>query len=395
MKLLHISDCHLGGWRNEKINEISFNAFKEAIDISIRNKVDGILITGDLFDVPLPSLKIIINTIKKLREARKKGIKIYLIAGSHDISLSDFGAINLLEVSDIAKNVDFTKNEDINYFIDDDLFVIGISGKRKSKEIEDVKKLKEFLEKNKDKFMNKKKILLIHSAIEELTDLKIDRIKISELPNYFDYYGFGHIHENKILKRDGKIFAYPGPTFPNNFDEMEKLKGGYALLVDLENKNIEIKRLNNYEIISMKICADEKNPFYLTNEIIEKINDFDLKNKILCLRIEGVLKEGSVGQIDFSKINDIVEKKGGILLRNTSKLHSKQFEVEKLDIKLESNLEKIEEDFFNKFKNKDLIKNLIFLLDKEKNEGETNFIFEERLLKSIKNEEEKLINLLK
>lgn len=395
MKILHISDCHLGGWKNEKIEEISFNAFEKAIDIGIKNNVKAILITGDLFDVPLPSLKTIISAIKKLKEAKEKGIKIYAISGSHDISISNVGAINLLEASGIIKNVDFTKSNDINYFIDDNLFVIGLSGKKRGKEIEDLKSLKEFLEKNKKNFQDKKKILLIHSTIEELSDLKIESIKISQLPNYFDYYGFGHIHENKILKKDGKIFAYPGPTFPNNFEEMEKLKTGFALLIDLKNNNVEVVKLDNFNVINLKIDANNKNPFSLTNEIIEKISQIDVKNKILCLRIEGTLGEGTTGQIEFSKINEIIEKNKGILLRNTSKLYSKEFKLDKIEVNLEENLEKIEEEFFNKFENKEIIKELIKLLDKEKNEGETNLTFEERLIKEIKKEEEKLINLLK
>ena len=394
MKLMHISDCHLGGWRNEKLEELNFKAFEKTLDIAKEKNVNAILISGDLFDVPLPSLKIIVKVINKLREIRESGIKIYAISGSHDIA-SNVGVINLLEASNIIKNVDFRKSENIDYFIEDDLFIIGLSGKKRGKEVEEVKELVSFLNKNKEKFKDKKKILLVHSTIKELVSLPIESIKLEELPNYFDYYGFGHIHINKIIKKDGKIYAYPGPTFPNNFEEIEKLKHGYALIIDLNNKEVENLPIKVCEVENLHFNADGKNPFSITNEIVEKLEKINVKGKILTLRINGVLAEGSPGQIEFSRISEIVEKKGGILLRNTNKLHSKEFEIKDVDINLEENLEKIEKEFLNKFENKALIEELIRILDMEKKEGETNFNFEDRIINEIKKKEEKLIQLLK
>jgi len=54
-KFAHITDCHLGSWRNPKLRELNLQAFEKSISISIKEQVDFILITGDFFDVNIPS----------------------------------------------------------------------------------------------------------------------------------------------------------------------------------------------------------------------------------------------------------------------------------------------------------------------------------------------------
>lgn len=395
MKILHISDCHLGGWKNQKLEELNFEAFRYALSIGIKRKVDAVIISGDLFDTPLPSLKTITECMEELKKLKDNGIKIYAISGSHDVT-SGIGAITLLEAAGIIKNIDFRKSNDIDYFIDGDLFIIGLSGKKLGKEIYDVKELRNFLEKNKQKFIDKKKILVIHSAIDGLVELPIEAIRIDEMPPYFDYYALGHIHIKKIFNKGKKVYAYPGPTFPNNFEELEKLNGiGGAIIINLDENKIEEINIDVCEIISLKFNADNKNPFSLTQEIMEKLKKLDISNKIITVRIEGKLKDGSPGQVDFTKINELAEKKGAILLKNTIKLTSKEFEVKDIDIDLEGSLREIEKKFISEFDNKETISKLITLLDTDKKEGETNFTFEERLLKKLNEHEKELMDSLK
>ena len=43
-----MADLHLGGWREDTLREVGIKAFEKAIDISIDENVDFILISGDL-----------------------------------------------------------------------------------------------------------------------------------------------------------------------------------------------------------------------------------------------------------------------------------------------------------------------------------------------------------
>ena len=40
MKFSHLADCHIGGWKEEKLRELSLDALKKAIDISIEGSVN-------------------------------------------------------------------------------------------------------------------------------------------------------------------------------------------------------------------------------------------------------------------------------------------------------------------------------------------------------------------
>lgn len=413
MKILHIGDCHLGCWRDERLELHNLNAFEKAIDIAIEKKVDAILISGDIFDVPLPSLQIIIKAMKKLRFVVEKGIKIYAIAGSHDISIN-LGAINLLEESAIIKNVDYEKSEKIEDFFEEIgeycLFVIGLSGKRRGREVEQLNDLKAFLEKHQYEIKRKEeeienkgkkiiKILLFHSTVDELNNLNLkfemNSVSIDQLPKNFDYYALGHLHTINLLEKFGKFYVYPGPTFPTNFEELERLKECYCFIFDFKNKKIEKIPLKVVDIVNFHLKT-EKNPITLTNKIIERFESSDLKGKIVTLRIEGMLTEGSISQIDFEKIKKIIESKGGIFLKNISKLSTKELVI---DIKLEEisgmSIEEIEKKFIEELdaenRKKEIVSEIISALDIEKHDEETIATFEERLLKEIKAKEKNWI----
>jgi DNA repair exonuclease SbcCD nuclease subunit len=53
MKFSHISDTHLGQYRSKKEREDdTYNAFKQAIEISIKDKVDFVIFSGDILIRP-------------------------------------------------------------------------------------------------------------------------------------------------------------------------------------------------------------------------------------------------------------------------------------------------------------------------------------------------------
>ncbi|MCK5043888.1 metallophosphoesterase, partial [Candidatus Pacearchaeota archaeon] len=54
VRFAHISDVHLGGWKQEPLQELNFQSFQKTISICISKKVDFVLIAGDLFDSAYP-----------------------------------------------------------------------------------------------------------------------------------------------------------------------------------------------------------------------------------------------------------------------------------------------------------------------------------------------------
>jgi DNA repair exonuclease SbcCD nuclease subunit len=89
IKFAHMADVHLGSWNNHPdLREMPLIAFSSAIDACINEKVDFILIAGDLFDTSLPSLDILKDAVMKLKDCADYGITVYIVPGSHDYSPS-------------------------------------------------------------------------------------------------------------------------------------------------------------------------------------------------------------------------------------------------------------------------------------------------------------------
>ena len=112
MKFAHLADCHIGGWRDPKMRDISTTAFLQIIDKCIHEKVDFVLIAGDLFNTSLPGVERLRIVTEKLKELYDNNIPCYLIAGSHDYSPSGKTMLDVLESAGLCINV--AKGKEIN-----------------------------------------------------------------------------------------------------------------------------------------------------------------------------------------------------------------------------------------------------------------------------------------
>ena len=58
VKFAHMADVHLGGWKFPEMQDLNFKSFQKAIEISIKEEVEFLLIAGDLFDTAYPPIEI-------------------------------------------------------------------------------------------------------------------------------------------------------------------------------------------------------------------------------------------------------------------------------------------------------------------------------------------------
>src|SRR3989338_957344 len=105
MKFAHLSDCHIGSWRDPKLKDTSTNAFINAVDKCIKEKVDFILIAGDLFNTSLPRLDNLKTVVTKFKQLKDLGIPVYIVPGSHDYSPSGKTILDVLEEAGLFVNV--------------------------------------------------------------------------------------------------------------------------------------------------------------------------------------------------------------------------------------------------------------------------------------------------
>ena len=376
MKFAHLADCHIGGWREPKLKELSLAVFEKAVDRCIEEYVGFVVISGDLFDTSLPSIDILKETARILAKLKEHEINVYIVPGSHDFSPSGKSMLDVLEKASLVENV--MKMEDNKLRLTEDktgVKITGIYGKKGGLEKESYRNI------NKKELEDEKgfKIFLFHTALDEFKPEELENVEgmsYLDLPKNFSYYAGGHVHY--IFETDKKDYgkiAFPGALFPNNFAEIEKFKNGGFYLVNekLETSYIPIKLK---ETLNFVINADDKEPEEVRNEIIKTVQDY--KDKIITLRVEGTLKNGSISDINFKNIFEKFSDAYAIL-KNTNKLKTR--DINFIEVERGENAEEklIKEN--SKELSEDFILNLMRLLDKEKNEGEKNMDFENRIWK--------------
>jgi hypothetical protein len=378
VKFAHIADVHLGGWKQEPMNELNFNSFKKAIDICIDNRVEFILFAGDLFDSAYPPIETLKETFAEFKRLKESKIPCFIIAGSHDYSVSGKTFLDVLEKSGFCKNVfNFEeKNETIylNPTIHENVALYGYPGKKSGLEVQEIKRVR--LNDSPGMF----KIFMLHTTLDRVSgNLPIESVDSSLLPKA-DYYALGHIHT--LYNSDG--FVYPGPLFPNNFRELEDLSHGNFVIVDT-NASQKIERIKLPLKQTEKITVEITDGLTGTEKIISELSNRNIEDKIILLRIEGELVKGKNSDIKFSKIEDYVNSKNAyFLLKNTHDLKTKEFDSEILTS--ENSSENIEQEAIKIYSEENssdfnaLIPSLLNVLSIEKQEDEKNDTFTQRLL---------------
>ena len=386
-KFAHLADCHLGSWRQEELQKLNFESFQKIIDRCIQEQVGFILISGDLFDSAYPPIEILKDSFAEFKKVKDAKIPVYLIAGSHDFSASGKTFLDVLEKAGFCKNVEnSTIQEDgriqLKPHMHGNIAIYGYPGRKSGMEIEDLSRVY-FSE------IHPFTIFMVHTAISAaIGAIPMESIEKQKLP-LANYYAMGHVHKRFEDHIANSRYVYPGPTFPNNFQELADIQHGSFQLVETDGANIKTKSIEIplKEIASIEI--EINNGLTATQEIISHLDKLVLRDKIVLLKLKGTLIEGKTGDIRFNEIEDFVKKKDAyIFLRNISSI-----KIPDLDLGMMSSVQDIEE-IQNRKKDEFLKSNphsfnkyhqqLIDALSIEKNEDEKEVIYEERLLSELK-----------
>ena len=372
MKFAHMGDCHLGGWRQPELNELNFESFRVAINRCLKEKVEFILITGDLFDTAYPSIETLKDAFFEFRRIKEAGIPVFLIAGSHDYSVSGKSFLDVLEKAGLCKNVALYDEKDATIVLQPTVFknvaLYGYPGKKSGLEVFELERIK--LDDTPGFF----KILMLHTAIRDAVGtLPIDAVDHTQLPKV-DYLALSHLHIN--YSRQGRV--YSGPIFPNNLAELEELQGGSFYIFD--NGKIQRHEIKLKPVVVLDV--EIKNALRATEDIIALLQTQNVKDSLLIFKISGVIQQGKVSDIDFLKIEEAARKQGAhAVLKSTSKLH-----IATSDLIHEAvDAQNLEEEIMRQFEQKNpnkfnyLIPGLLKTLQVERAEDEKSLVFEERI----------------
>ncbi|RMF29092.1 MAG: hypothetical protein D6752_06535, partial [Candidatus Nitrosothermus koennekii] len=207
--------------------------------------------------------------------------------GEHDISR--LRSIPVPILYNKVKLATYLHNNIINI---NDLAIIGYNKYR----LHEIESLKNHL--SNISIDAKKKILVLHQGLREFHKYA-GELSHFDLPNNFDYYAFGHLHNRYHKHFDGfkGPVCYPGSTEVTSFNSNEDLDKGFYI-VDLSGEEAEPKwtRLNTRKHMIIDLEDNDRLDDYINNLIEQldnkpilkiRFNDVDiLKARSIIRRLE-------------------------------------------------------------------------------------------------------------
>ncbi|OIO64105.1 hypothetical protein COY28_06780 [Candidatus Woesearchaeota archaeon CG_4_10_14_0_2_um_filter_57_5] len=327
IRFCHLADCHVGGWRDPRMRKANMEAFQKAMTFCRQQAPDFIIIAGDLFNTSLPPLDALKDATTELRKLRESDIRVYAIAGSHDYSPTGKSILHVLEEAGLLTNL--TKGTIIDGKLrlkpiqdKSGAWLTGILGRRGMLD----KRYYEDLDREPLESLQGYKVFAFHTALEELKsrdEQHLPAAPVSLLPRAFHYYAGGHVHIVKTEKLPSHgahaTIAYPGPTFPNNFSELEDVIGGVNVVTwDGTHQEVTWHPISVYNVHNVKVDVTNMTPAEAHSAIQNQLHT-ELIRTIVTIRLRGKLQSGSIADI---ALNDIMQEcyadGAHFVMRNTS-----------------------------------------------------------------------------
>ena len=317
MLFSHIADTHLGlvQYGSNEREEDVYDAFNQAIEISIKDKVDFVIFAGDIFHEPNPSGRAIIQMANALKKLKENNIESFFVLGEHDQS-----RIRGTPVPYIYHNLGFSNYiGDGNPILYKGIMLAGLDKRRKS-EMAEYEEIFLNLDKSAENEFKetKHKILVSHQGIAEFHKFAGD-LQSTDLPKNFTYYAMGHLHDKDIKKFNhlkGPI-AYPGSIELTTSEGIKDVKKGF-FEVDISGNEAIPKWIELDRRRQISYDTDYKGLTKKIDEIIEEISDLT-KKPIIQVKIQGKDIDADHIQAQIEKLNSLtLECKWKIITKQTS-----------------------------------------------------------------------------
>lgn len=268
MRFVHIADMHFDApftslnskeGLGDKRRLEQRSAFKRVIDYIKENKIEYLLISGDLYEheyVKKSTIDYIAKLFSQIPET-----KIFISPGNHDPYIKN----SYYDTYDFGDNVYIFRNSNIERYEDENVNIYGMA-------------FNEFymnespLENIVLPYSNKPSVLLAHCDLNGSKDkegFSYNPILESKLNSIgFDYCAIGHVHKSN-LENQNRIY-YPGSTISLGFDEL----GNHGMIVGEVTKDKFTKtfiELDERNFEELRISVDSLNS---KEDLIEKILDY-------------------------------------------------------------------------------------------------------------------------
>ncbi len=251
MKLIHLSDLHLG----KKVNEYSMledqqYILQEIIDIIDQEKPQGIIIAGDIYDKTVPSAEAVQLFDNFLFQLANRDLNVFAISGNHDSPERIAFASRIMKhnkiymspvydgkIEPISLNDEYGK---INIYMLPFIKPAHVRRYFNETEITSYTDAIKTTIDNKEIDPTNRNIIVTHQFVTGASRSESEDISVGGTDNIdltvfeqFDYVALGHIHNPQHVGKE--TIRYCGTPLKYSFSEANNLKS--VTVVELKEKN--------------------------------------------------------------------------------------------------------------------------------------------------------------
>ena len=258
MKIMHLSDLHIG----KKVNEYSMlqdqiYILKEILRIIDNEKVETVIIAGDIYDRSLPPNEALELFDEFLYQLSSRNVNVFVISGNHDSpERISYGGRMMTEnkiflspvydgnVKPISLNDDYGE---VNFYLLPFIRPADIRRYFPDENIENYTDAVKVAIDNMNVDFSERNILITHqfvtgAELSESEDIIVggtDNVS-GEVFDGFDYVALGHIHREQTVGKDN--IRYCGTPLKYSFSEAKHIKS--VTILDFKDKeNIEYSKI--------------------------------------------------------------------------------------------------------------------------------------------------------
>lgn len=258
MKIMHLSDLHIG----KKVNEYSMlqdqiYILKEILRIIDNEKVETVIIAGDVYDRSLPPNEALELFDEFLYQLSSRNVNVFVISGNHDSpERISYGGRMMTEnkiflspvydgnVKPITLNDDYGE---VNFYLLPFVRPADIRRYFPDENIENYTDAVKVAIDNMNVDFSERNILVTHqfvtgAELSESEDIIVggtDNVS-GEVFDGFDYVALGHIHREQTVGKDN--IRYCGTPLKYSFSEAKNIKS--VTILDFNDKgNIEYSKI--------------------------------------------------------------------------------------------------------------------------------------------------------
>lgn len=256
MKLVHLSDLHLG----KRVNEFSMiedqkYILTKIINIIDEEKPDGIMIAGDVYDRSVPSEEAMQLWDDFLNRLAKRKLPVFAISGNHDSAVRFSEHSKLVENSGIYLSPVYDGNVKpitltdrigkVNIYMLPFVKPVVVKQLFPEATIEDYTDACKVAIEQMHVDSGERNILIAHQFVTGATRCESEEVVVGGLDNVdvkvfddFDYVALGHIHGKQSIERE--TVRYSGTPLKYSFSEKDHQKT-VTIVELLEKGDVAIK----------------------------------------------------------------------------------------------------------------------------------------------------------